>query len=292
MKKLKNSVSEIIDRTDNVLGCKNLKETLNLYSNYIDLKLENKIDIGNYNLIINCKTHGNEYKQVLNIINDLLIEKNIVKGKYKVLKDRKIKADTENKLYVIEINDRNIFENEVRDMVEKNLQNTFILLVNRENYLHDTKVFFKSFFYWELTIERITNEEKTEYIKGMVEKNNFMIKENSRFIDQLADEMVFDINQGLMKAFVQANNDNTNILQDKYFKLEDSKADTIKIMHGLEKLDKLIGLANVKEQIQQIVDYVEVHKKRGNMPMLHMVFTGNPRNWKNISCKNNWRDIF
>ena len=51
------------------------------------------------------------------------------------------------------------------------------------------------------------------------------------------------------------------------------------LANGLEKLDKLIGLANVKEQMHQIFDYIEVHKKRGNMPMLHMVFTGNPRNW-------------
>lgn len=224
MNKVKNNtVSEIINRTDNVLGCKNAKETLKLYNNYIDLKLENKIDMGNYNLIINCKTHGNEYKEMLKIINDLLIEKNIVKGKYKVLKDRKIKSDIENKLYVIEINNGDIFENELRDMVEKNLKNTFILLVNREYHLQDTKVFFKSFFYWELTIESITNEEKTEYIKETVEKNNFMIKENSRFIDQLADEKIFDINQGLMKAFVQARNDKTNLLQDKYFKLEESE---------------------------------------------------------------------
>ncbi len=278
MKKLKNSVNEIIDRTNNVLGCKNLKETLKLYSTYIDLKLENKIDIGNYNLIIYYETQGSEYKEMLKIINDLLIEKNIVRGEYEVLRGY-IKSGIEKKLYVIVGKERNIYLNSVRDMIENNSKNTFILLIDDEFDLRNSKVFFKSFFYWELTIESITNEEKTEYIKATVEKNNFMIKENSRFIDQLADEKIFDINQGLMKAFVQANNDNTNILQDRYFKLEDSKADTIKTKHGLKKLDKLIGLANVKEQLHQIVDYIEVHKKRGNMPMLHMVFTGNPRNW-------------
>ncbi len=229
MKKIKNSVSEIIDRTNNVLGCKNLKETLKLYSNYIDLKLENKIDIGNYNIIINCKVSGIEYKEVLDIVNDLLVAKDIVKGRYINLTEEKLNYETENKIYVIDDREvSSIFTSRMRDFIEKNSQNVFILLIKTPISINDIKKFFKSFFYWELTIECVSKEEKTEYIKGIVEKNNFMIKENSRFIDQLSDEVIFDINQDLMKAFVQANNDNTNILQDKYFKLEDSKEDTTK----------------------------------------------------------------
>ena len=47
---------------------------------------------------------------------------------------------------------------------------------------------------------------------------------------------------------------------------------------GLQKLNKLVGLDEVKQQVQQIINYIQVHKQRGTMPNLHMMFKGNPRN--------------
>ena len=60
---------------------------------------------------------------------------------------------------------------------------------------------------------------------------------------------------------------------------------------GLKKLNQLVGLEEVKQQVQQIINYIQVHKERGTMPTLNMCFKGNPRNRKNRSCKDNWRDI-
>lgn len=66
-----NNISKIINKTDNILGCKKIKETLELYSDYIDLKLANKINVGNYNCIVECRSNGNQYKQVIDVINEL-----------------------------------------------------------------------------------------------------------------------------------------------------------------------------------------------------------------------------
>ncbi len=44
----------------------------------------------------------------------------------------------------------------------------------------------------------------------------------------------------------------------------------------MQKLNSLVGLDNVKEQVQKILNYVNVHQARGTLPMLHMVFKGNP----------------
>ena len=38
----------------------------------------------------------------------------------------------------------------------------------------------------------------------------------------------------------------------------------------------MIGIEEVKKQIEQIVNYIKVAKQRGKMPMLHMCFLGNP----------------
>lgn len=297
MEKVKNeSVTQILNRIDNVLGCTNVKENLKLYSKYIDFKLKNKIDFGNYNIIINRRTGGAEYKEILNIVNDILINKKIVTDRYIKLKDNNIEPGIQNKLYIIEGDSfDSIVDDDLRDLIEKNSNNVFILLAHGDFLTENSKIFYKSMFYWSITMDIVSEDEKTKYIQKIISDNNFIIKENSKFPEKLKDFKIFDINESLMQAFVQANNKKDNILEDKYFKIEKSKENqTVKntVNNGLEKLDKLIGLDSVKKQIHQIIDYMEIHKERGSMPMLHMVFTGNPRYRKNNGCENNRRNIF
>ena len=45
---------------------------------------------------------------------------------------------------------------------------------------------------------------------------------------------------------------------------------------GLQELDDLVGLDEVKEQIKKVISFVKNSKMRNNMPMLHMCFNGNP----------------
>lgn len=45
---------------------------------------------------------------------------------------------------------------------------------------------------------------------------------------------------------------------------------------GMQELDELIGLNEVKEQIKKIINFLKTSKTRNNMPMLHMCFNGNP----------------
>lgn len=274
------NISKIIDKTDNILGCKKIKETLELYSDYIDLKLENKITVGNYNCIVECRSNGNQYKQVIDIINELLVEKNIVKGKYIRLNKDFLGEKTKNKLYIIDDEKYNIYQNEIRDMIENNSQNVFIILLNKEDRAENTKIFFKDNVCWSFIIDRISKKEKQEYIRNKILKNNFKIKENSEFVEKLSRNKVFDIDESLIKSFVKATKNNVTVLDDDDFDIKHSvMIEKEKTNKGIEKLDNLVGLDNVKKQIHQIIDYMEVHKQRGSMPMLHMVFRGNPRNW-------------
>ena len=287
------SVTQILNRVDTVFGCIDLKKNLELYSKYIDLKLNGKIDFGNYNIILHRETDGLEYKEILSIINDLLISKKIVTDRYRILKNGTMEFDTENKLYVIDENNIDVIINyETRDMIEKSSKNVFILLINTKKVFENSKIFYKNIFYWSLRINCVSEEEKDDYIKKVISDNNFFIKENSLFPNKLKKNKVFDINEKLIKGFVQAQNDNTDILDDKYFKMAEDKEVEVIIENGLEKLDSLIGLESVKQQIHQIIDYMEIHKSRGSIPMLHMVFTGNPRNRKNNCCSSNWRNVF
>ena len=42
------------------------------------------------------------------------------------------------------------------------------------------------------------------------------------------------------------------------------------------ELNELIGLEDIKKQMNKILNYIKLNKERGQMPSLHMCFTGNP----------------
>ena len=45
---------------------------------------------------------------------------------------------------------------------------------------------------------------------------------------------------------------------------------------GVKELNNLEGLAEVKQQVYSIINYIKINKNRGNLPSLHMSFEGNP----------------
>lgn len=44
----------------------------------------------------------------------------------------------------------------------------------------------------------------------------------------------------------------------------------------MEELESLVGLKETKEQIKKIINYIKICKDKSRLPMLHMVFNGNP----------------
>lgn len=62
------------------------------------------------------------------------------------------------------------------------------------------------------------------------------------------------------------------------------------LQDSLAELKELIGMTKVKSEIEEMVKLVRYYKEIGRdikkAFSLHTVFTGNPRNRKNDSCKN------
>lgn len=270
------NINQIIARTEEILGCRKMKEKLELYNDYINLKLENKVSFGNYNCIVECRSNGNQYNQVLEIINQILIEKGIVKEKFtyltlKNIDDVKFEG---NKLYVISYENEDIFRNEYREIMKKYYNNVFIVVASAR--INDAQIFYSGEIYWKFIIDRISVDEKKKYIQKKISEEDFYLREDIGIVEAITNNKMFEINETLINGFVKAKKDNSIVLDDRYFDIkcvvEEEKIEKT----ALKQLDELIGLENVKRQIKQIIDYVEVHKRRGNMPALHMVFSGNP----------------
>ena len=70
------------------------------------------------------------------------------------------------------------------------------------------------------------------------------------------------------KEFYSNNNNSTTRKKEKH--------NTKQKTNAKEELNNLVGLNEIKNQMEKILNYVKINKERGQMPSLHMCFTGNP----------------
>ena len=91
----------------------------------------------------------------------------------------------------------------------------------------------------------------------------------------------FDITQLIVNSKADESNFISNDMLKKFSKgtgssVKSERKQVIKIESAKEDMEKLIGLDNIKTDLSKILNYIKLNKKRGNMPTLHMCFTGNP----------------
>ena len=99
---------------------------------------------------------------------------------------------------------------------------------------------------------------------------------NGRYVDNL-------VNNLLIKHSINIpDDDDTNLLNITLNDVNDlSETNDINIDDIFKELDKLIGLSNIKDELRQLVDYLQYNKKLEKMNIypknlnLHMVFSGN-----------------
>ena len=137
-------------------------------------------------------------------------------------------------------------------------------------------------FFVDLNNENLEKNKKKLQILSMIEENNFTI-EDEEIIDDLLYLDDYELEKTLTKAFISALNDNCKILKKKY--INDLSIET---SHFIDELTDLIGLDKAKNTIIEVINYLQISRKRNDMPVLNMCFFGNPRNWENYSCQVGW----
>lgn len=281
----KQTTKQILKSLDGCLGIpKRTKEIIKMYADYIKLYKKNKIKIGNLNMILYC--NNNNYAEIVNIINKLLYKEGITKfSNYELLTEVSYNRNNIGANDLCVIYDDNLKEYKINKLLRDYPNAVFIVICNENNKKIVDNI--RSNFTWEIKIDEPTEQEKIKYIKNTIKQHELECKVTTAELGALTGYDVETIDSCLIGAILRANKKKINYISKE--ELHIMKNPNHK--QGLKKLNQLVGLEEVKQQVQQIINYIQVHKERGTMPTLNMVFKGNPRNRENRSCKDNWRNI-
>ncbi len=299
--KMKEETTEdILKSLDMCYGVTFFRNKLKEYVEYIRLKKENKINIGNNNIILFCDNNSKDYEKQVEIISKILIKENIIEDDIiTIITDLYTLRNTElkkNKLYIID--DENKIDRKLESIIKKNSDCIFVVIIkdsklmskrDKDNLLE----MLQRNFYWELNIIEPTKEEKIQYIKNVAKQNSLKINLEDWMIESIAENSMIELDKTLIRACVKANKQelkeiNTDCfdLDNILFKWDNPKTDK-KSEYGLHQLNSLIGLNDVKEQIKKILSYIEVDGNRGGQgrTMLHMCMSGNPGTGKSTVAR-------
>lgn len=282
----------ILKEAESIYGIDKCLNILRNYASYIKLKKEEKVEFGTFNILIrNCSEYDSSEKLV-EVIWKLLKANEIITTNYKYLERddiRKNKGDDEQsfeeEMLVIDSKkiDQSIrwIKNDVKDLINSFPDKVFIIVdEDRVEGLLNANI--GDSLTWTMEIERISKDNKINYIENAIKANKMVLDENNTFVDCLSNEPYWKVKNELVNILLECKIRKVEKITDKIIK-EDLKRDYYKETKrkeseksGMEELDELIGMEEVKNQIKQIVNFVKVNRKRDNMPMLHMCFLGNP----------------
>lgn len=266
---------KLLDRLDYTIG---LGKNKNVLRNIIRFsKVMNEFGCKeNCNIVIRNESAYNLYEELISVIaeiyykNKIILNSNVLYLNLEKLNLNNLKKIEEG-IVVINFNNsrKDLFylKNIVKEFTE-NVQGKAVIIL--ENYIVEGEVnaILYKYVSWAMKIESISKQEKENYIKKFMDYNQFIY--NKEIIKTFSDKPYWKIKNDMLNIFVNCKiNNEKNVVK----MLNNENKQTYK--KGIDELNDLIGLEEVKTQIRKVINYIKINKNR-NMPMLHMCFNGNP----------------
>ena len=290
----------ILKELDNLCGVVQNKEVLRDIILYIKLKQNNELDFGNYNIIVRNNSSYNLLNDLLKVCSKVFIKYNIIENERICYLDKIINSRRDCPLdkitgiedSIIVINDRKLrinYKDELDNL--KTIINQFknkVFIFEDTNYCEgETDGELGKLASFRMTIDKISLDDKIIYCRNIFDEQK--IKYKKQDLKEYANVPFWTLKNMLIKVLIECKSKNLDFVDKQMLKKNKdfySKNTTRKRKErtnhkpeeksAKEELNDLIGLNEIKKQIEKILNYVKLNKERGQMPSLHMCFTGNP----------------
>ena len=289
---------KIIDELDNLCGVVQNKEILKDMIIYSKLKSKGEVTFGNYNIIVRNDSSYNLLNDLLKVCSKVFLKYGIIANDRICYLDKMVNNRRDCPLdriagiedSIIVINERKMrlnyldeFDN-LENMIKRYKDKVFVF--EDTSYCEgETDAEIGELASWRMTIEKISLEDKIMYCKNMLELNNLKYKKQD--IKEFADQPFWMLKNKIIQLIVESKSKEISFITQDMLKKKKEKSSSKTTKRKVfknekdkktakQELDELIGLSDIKEQTQKILNYVKLNKQRGKMPSLHMCFNGNP----------------
>lgn len=295
--KLSKKTMQILNKTKTIFGLEKCYEDLKNYAAFVKMKKQGVLDFGSYNMLIVNKSEYKNTDELVEMIRDILKAEGIIKNSLKYINKDELEQKKDKKGKIVQIkedlividsktidNDISSKKKEIVKFMKKNNEKIFLLIDNVEyKYRVDgwTNAKLWDCFTWTIDLEELSKEEKADYIKKFLKKSKIKVEENNVFINKLSEEPFWIVLKEIKDIVLDCKLRKIDVLSDENIKEDLKKKYSIKDKKqnqksGIKELNLLIGMDEVKKQVEQIINFLKVNKERENLPALHMMFTGNP----------------
>ena len=298
--KLDSEDEKIINELDKLCGVIQNKEVLRDIILYIKLKQNNELDLGNYNIIIRNNSSYNLLNDLIKVCSKAFLKYNIIENDRicyldKIVNNRrdcpfdKITGIDDS---IIVVNERKLRINYSDEL--EGLKRVINQYKNKIFIFEDTNFCegeidgeLDKIAQFRMTIDKISLDDKIMYCTSIFDE--YQIKYKKQDIKEYVDVPFWVLKNMVTKQLIECKSKNLDFVDKQMLKKnkeyysnnstkkrKERNSKKIEDKNAKEELKELIGLENVKKQMKKILNYVKLNKERGQMPSLHMCFTGNP----------------
>lgn len=261
------------------------KATILKYAQYVSLSKNGEIKgIGNKNIIITCQDFYVDTEALINLLLEILGTKDVYYLTIKEIKDSLLFNKISSNVIIVDLQKQpsnfQFYLDNFKNKVNSHSDKTFIFVNN--NLGKVDKDYIAESFSWRIEIVEESIKNKKKYILEKLKRNNIKVTKTCNLVSMLEDKELVTIDKDLINIIINCKLNGVKTINNGFLQQNLLIEDTKKIMRkpnnktALDQLNSLIGLDNVKEQINQIINYININKKCKKLPMLHMVFKGPP----------------
>ena len=291
---------EIIEELDDLCGVTQNKEVLRDIILYIKLRQNNELDLGNYNIIVRNSSSYNLLNDLLKVCAKVFLKYNIIEND-KICYFDKIVNNRRDCLFdriagiedsIIVINDRKLrinYNDELENLnrIIRQYKNKIFIFEDSNFCEGETDSELGEVAAFRMKINKISLDDKIMYCKNKFDAQNLRYKKQD--LRTYADVPFWILKNMVIKLIIECKSKKLDFIDSKMLKnnkkfytdknepeRRNERKNSKQKITANEELNNLIGLDGIKMQVEKILNYIKINKERGQMPSLHMCFTGNP----------------